>query len=68
MTRVHVDPSKCQSDNRCFQLAPELFQLDDYGYSHERDNGEVPRELQEKARLAVTNCPERAISFVDEQG
>jgi len=66
--RVRVDGSKCQGHNRCFALAPELFELDDYGYAHERNEGVVPAELAEKARLAVANCPERAISIVEEQG
>ncbi len=64
--RVKVDGSKCQGHNRCYQAAPELFDLDDYGYSHERNEGRVPPELEEKARLAVKNCPERAISIVEE--
>lgn len=66
MKRVKVDGSKCQGHNRCYQVAPELFDLDDYGYSHERNSGEVPPELEEKARLAVENCPERAISMTEE--
>jgi ferredoxin len=65
--RVRVDPSKCQGHNRCYQISSELFQLDDYGYSRERNDGVVPPELEEKARLAVTNCPERAISIEEEQ-
>ena len=33
--RVHVDPEKCQGHNRCYALAPELFDVDDLGYAHE---------------------------------
>lgn len=65
--KIRVDGSKCQGHNRCFQLAPELFDLDDYGYSRERNEGVVPPELEEKARLAVKNCPERAISMEEEE-
>jgi ferredoxin len=61
--RVHVDPEKCQGHNRCYALAPELFDVDDYGNSHELNGGEVLPELEEKARLAVANCPEYAISI-----
>jgi ferredoxin len=68
MMRVRVDSSKCQGHNRCFTLAAELFDVDDYGYSHERNDGVVPPELLEKARLAVENCPERAITLADEDG
>jgi ferredoxin len=61
--RIRVDTGKCQGHNRCFVAAGELFELDDYGYSHEVGDGAVPPELEEKARLAVANCPERAISI-----
>ena len=63
MIRVRVDTEKCQGHNRCFAVAEELFRLDDFGYSHEIGDGLVPPELEEKARLAVANCPERAISI-----
>ncbi len=62
--RVKVDNDKCQGHNRCFAVALELFDLDEYGYSHEKEDGTVPKELEEKARLAVANCPERAIEIV----
>ncbi len=59
--RIRVDSEKCQGHNRCFVVAGELFELDDYGYAHELNDGAVPPELEEKARLAVKNCPELAI-------
>lgn len=65
--RVRVDGSKCQGHNRCIQTAPQLFEADELGYAHELNDGIVPPELEEKARLAVTNCPERAISLQREQ-
>ena len=68
VTRVRVDGAKCQGHNRCIQVAAELFDTDEYGYSHERNDGVVPPELEEKAKLAVKNCPEQAISIVDEDG
>ena len=64
--RVKVDADKCQGHNRCFAVAQELFDLDEYGYSHEKEDGVVPKELEEKARLAVANCPERAIEIVSD--
>ena len=64
--KIRVDQEKCQGHNRCFVVAPDLFELDDYGYAHEVNEGIVPPEMQEKARLAVTNCPELAIEIVEE--
>jgi ferredoxin len=67
LMRIHVDGEKCQGHNRCYSLAPELFELDDFGTSHEIGDGTVPPELEERARLAIANCPEFAISIVDEE-
>jgi ferredoxin len=63
--RVHVEPEKCQGHNRCYALAPELFDVDDLGAAHEIGDGEVPPELEDKARLAAANCPEFAIVIED---
>jgi ferredoxin len=63
--RVHVDQERCQGHNRCFALAPSLFDIDDYGQSHERNDGVVPPDQEDKARLAAANCPEFAI-VIDE--
>jgi ferredoxin len=64
--KVRVETEKCQGHNRCFVVAPELFELDDYGYAHEVNDGEVPPTLEAKAHLAVQNCPERAIIIVED--
>lgn len=63
--RVHVDPDRCQGHNRCYSVSPELFDLDDLGMSSEVGAGIVPPELIGQARLAVDNCPERAISLTE---
>jgi ferredoxin len=64
--KIRVDPEKCQGHNRCYSLAPELFDVDDYGYATAADNGAVPPELEDKARLAAANCPEYAVVIEDE--
>jgi ferredoxin len=63
--RVHVDQEKCQGHNRCFAIAPELFDVDDYGQSHELNDGIVLPDQEDKARLAAANCPEYAIVIDD---
>jgi ferredoxin len=65
--RIRVDNDKCQGHNRCWDIAPELFDIDDLGNAHEKNDGAVPSELEEKARLAIANCPERAIFTVREE-
>ena len=63
--KIHVDADKCQGHNRCYALAPQLFDVDDYGYAHEIGDGDVPPELESAARLAEANCPEHAITLAD---
>jgi ferredoxin len=59
--KIRVDAEKCQGHARCYGLAPELFQIDDYGQSTVVGDGSVPPDLEDKARLAIANCPEFAI-------
>ncbi len=63
--RVFVDEEKCQGHNRCFAIAPELFDVDDYGTAFALNDGVVHAELEDKARLAAANCPEFAITIED---
>jgi ferredoxin len=65
--RVHVDPDRCQGHNRCYSVAPDLFDLDELGTSAEVGEGLVPADLVGHARLAVDNCPEHAISLTPVQ-
>ncbi len=66
--RLRVDPELCQGHNRCKALAPELFDVDDFGLSTALNQGLVADGSESLARLAVDNCPERAISVLDESG
>lgn len=61
--RVHVDEGKCQGHNRCYALAPELFDVDDFGQAQAIGDGTVGPGLEDKARLAFANCPEFAITI-----
>ena len=65
VVRISLDADKCQGHNRCYALAPELFDVDDLGQSVLLIEGEIPEELVERARLAAANCPEFAIKVVE---
>jgi ferredoxin len=65
--KVRVDPDRCQGHNRCYSLAPELFDIDDYGQASAHGDGTVPPGLEAKARLAEGNCPEFAV-LISEDG
>jgi ferredoxin len=64
--RLRVDPDKCQGHSRCKSLAPELFELDEFGYAHEVGDGTVPEGLEDKAWLARSNCPELAVEITED--
>jgi ferredoxin len=64
--RVKVDSEKCQGHNRCYSLAPELFEVDDFGYATEVGDGTVPAGQESQARLAAANCPEFAITIEED--
>ena len=64
--KIEFDRDKCQGHNRCYMLAPDLFDVDDEGYAILRDAGTVPAELERQAQLAADNCPEFAITLVED--
>jgi ferredoxin len=65
--KVKVDSEKCQGHNRCYAMAPGMFKVDDLGYAQPRGDGTLKNDDDMKlAERAVENCPERAISIVDE--
>lgn len=63
--RVYLDAAICQGHNRCYALAPDLFDVDDVGQALLRTDGDVPVGQEPRARLAAANCPEYAISIVE---
>jgi ferredoxin len=63
--RVEVNSELCQGHNRCYALAPELFDVDDYGNAMVVGDGSVAADLEDKARLAAANCPEYAITVIE---
>ena len=64
--RVTVDRERCQGHARCNAVAPELFDLDEFGNAVARGDGKVPEALEAKAHLAKSNCPEFAIEVIEE--
>ena len=64
--KVQIDSERCQGHGRCYDLAPSLFGEDDEGYGTVLGDGTVPPGRAHDARLAVSNCPERAIELAGE--
>ncbi|MGH9112821.1 MAG: ferredoxin [Acidimicrobiales bacterium] len=59
--RVSVDNERCTGHARCWATAPEVFTIDDDGHSDIGVGREVPARMEDKARLGVASCPERAL-------
>ncbi|MCC5579480.1 ferredoxin [Microtetraspora sp. AC03309] len=64
--RVQIDPERCQGHGRCYDLAPDLFTEDEEGYGQVLADGVVPPDQEHDARRAVSNCPERAMTLLQD--
>lgn len=58
--RIHVDNSKCAGHAQCYAVDPDLFPLDDAGYSTLQEH-EVAPDDEAKTREGVAACPEMAL-------
>jgi ferredoxin len=63
--RVGVDSSLCSGHARCWATNPEIFTLDDEGYSDIGPGKDVPPGLEQEARQGARACPERAIHITE---
>ena len=61
---IRLDVDRCQGHGRCYVLAPDLFDADDYGHCVLLVD-EVPAGRLEDARSGVENCPEQALALED---
>ncbi len=58
-----MDQERCEGHGRCDATAPAVFEPDDLGNGPEIGDGVVDPALHDRARIAVANCPERAITL-----
>jgi ferredoxin len=63
--KLEFNRDACQGHNRCYLLAPELFDVDDDGYAIALFEGPIPPDLEKKAQLCADNCPEFAITVAE---
>jgi ferredoxin len=61
---IRLDVDRCQGHGRCYVLAPDLFDADDYGHCVLLVD-EVPAGREAEARTGVENCPEQALALED---
>jgi ferredoxin len=62
---LQVDSTKCDAYGLCAETAPELFELDDFGYATARNGGVVPEGQEVAAKAAIAACPVQAIRVLD---
>jgi len=58
--KVQVDNAKCMGHAQCYAVDPDLFPIDDAGYSTLRPH-QVKPEDEELTRQGVAVCPEQAL-------
>ena len=62
--KIHIDTGRCAGHAQCAAAAPDVYELDDFGYALPQV-GEVPPGLEPAARTGAAACPERAITIED---
>ena len=61
--KVTVDTVRCQGHARCRAICPEVFELDDLEQKSRVKLATIPPELEGRAKRAVNECPEGAVSL-----
>lgn len=59
--KMSVDSAQCQGYGVCAEEAPDLVELDEFGYSSVVGDGTVPPDEEAVARVAADSCPVQAI-------
>ena len=62
--KLHVDPASCQAYGLCKEKAPDLIDLDEWGYASVT-SPDVPAGSEAAARDAVEICPNLALRLAD---
>jgi ferredoxin len=60
IVKVRVEQSRCVGHAQCYAVDPEIFPIDDSGYSTLEEH-EVAAEDAQATRDGVASCPEMAL-------
>jgi ferredoxin len=66
VTRVNIDLSRCEGHGRCVTEAPEVFGYDDVTNQSFVLKEAVLDDHRPKIMRAIEDCPERAITLVED--
>ncbi|CAM5275835.1 hypothetical protein AFAE65S_00211 [Alcaligenes phenolicus] len=64
--KVYVDMTKCTGFGTCADLAPDVFEIDEFGYALLLHKDSVPKEFEAQAIDASRKCGAWAIRIEDE--
>lgn len=59
--RLRVEAGRCEGHGSCYFVDPDLFPLDDGGFTGVVDGSEVPAGQEGSARDGVSACPVLAL-------
>lgn len=62
--KLAVDAALCQAYGLCADEAPDLLDLDDFGYSAVIGDGEVSLDREPAAMAATEICPVKALRLL----
>jgi ferredoxin len=63
--KIRLDSDKCVGHAQCYAVDPDMFPLDDAGYSVLKEHALRPEDV-ETARRGVLACPEQALILEDD--
>jgi len=63
--KVRLEQSKCVGHAQCYAVDPDLFPIDESGYSVLEEHYVRPEDEQ-LTRDGVTSCPEMALVLIEE--
>ena len=64
--KVHIDEERCEGHGRCYALAPRCSSPTTSATGRPSATAPWPPGEEDRARLAVANCPELAITIEEE--
>jgi ferredoxin len=64
--KIQVDSTKCDAYGLCAEAAPQLFELDDFGYATALGGGVVGDGDRAVALKAIGACPVKAIRVLED--
>ncbi|OBI19839.1 ferredoxin [Mycobacterium sp. E2497] len=64
--KVRLEQSRCVGHAQCYAVDPELFPIDDSGYSTVEEHEVKPKD-ERKTRDGVAACPELALVLEEDR-